>query len=143
MTAKFLAIVIAVVIWIAGAAPAPVAPPPSPAASAGQATPTPKSSPSSTPASNSQPAAGDWIYPNSTQLEANKWRSSDDPQVITNWYKSKIEALGMNAKSFVQTNTNGQVLNKLVAANGNSKISVEISKSSADSQTSILVVLDN
>lgn len=130
MTAKFLAIVIAVVIWIAGAAPAPVAQ----SDSAVLATPTPSANP--------QPA-GDWGYPNSTQLAAGKWQSSADPQVITNWYKSKIETLGTSAKSFVQTNTNGNVLNKLVAANGSSKVSVEISKSSSDSQTSILVVLDN
>ena len=146
MTAKFLAIVIAVVIWIAGAAPAPVAQPDS----AGPGTPlpalaTPKAlqAGTPTPATNPQPATGDWGYPNSTQLATGKWQSSDSPQTITNWYKSKIEALGMPAKSFVQTNTNGNFLNKLVAANGSSKVTVEISKGSGNSQTSILVVLDN
>lgn len=145
MTAKILAIVIAVVIWIAGAAPAPVAHPDS-AGLVGTPIPeaTPKKTlPTPTPTANSQPAAGSWVYPNSTQLATGKWQSSADPGVITNWYKSKIEALGTSAKSFVQTNTNGNVLNKLVAANGSSKVSVEISKGSADSQTSILVVLDN
>ena len=59
-----------------------------------------------------------------------------------NWYKDKIKALGMNATSFVQTNTNDNVLNKLVAANNSQKVTVEISRSNSSSPTSVSIVLD-
>ena len=99
-------------------------------------TPTPKTSP--TPVA----AATDWKYPNSAPAGDNEWISSDDPKIITDWYKNKINALGLNAKSFVQTSTNGNVLNKLAADNGALSVTVEITKSAADTQTTILVVLD-
>jgi len=119
---KFWLVAVAALVWMMGATPRPWLPTPTP-----------------TPVVLPQPA-GSWVYPNSTRQDANRWKSGDDPGVITNWYKNKIEALGMNTKSFVQTNTNGQVLNKLVAANDNIKVSVEISKSPSDSQALILVV---
>ncbi len=83
-----------------------------------------------------------WAYPGSTSVGDSKWQSNDPPQVITNWYKDKIKSQGMNATSFVQTNTNDNILNKLVGANGSMKVSVEITRASGISQTSISVVLD-
>jgi len=84
-----------------------------------------------------------FIYPNSSRvsIEENSvvLQSSDDPQAITNWYKEKITGLGMNAKSFVQTNTNGNVLNKLIAANSDLKVSMTISKKKNQSSTEIIV----
>jgi len=47
--------------------------------------------------------------------------------------------MGMNAKSFVQTNTNGNILNKLVSANGETKVSIEISKNGSEAQTKISI----
>jgi len=55
------------------------------------------------------------------------------------WHKEKITSMGMNAKSFVQTNTNGNILNKLVSANGETKVSIEISKNGSEAQTKISI----
>lgn len=82
-------------------------------------------------------------YPNSVVISSNFFgvslESTDNPQTITNWYKEKIKAMGLNANSFVQTNANDNVLNKLVASNGKVKISVEIKKQSNDPVTKISV----
>src|SRR3989344_5032212 len=60
---------------------------------------------------SSQQNLSSFIYPGSIILNQSGGeiilQSTDDPQVITNWYKEKITNMGMNAKSFVQTNTNG------------------------------------
>lgn len=84
-----------------------------------------------------------FIYPNSTKISSEKnsifLESTDDSQAITNWYKEKITGMGVNAKSFVQTNTNGNVLNKLVGANGVSQVAVEISKQNSESKTVIKI----
>ena len=81
-------------------------------------------------------------YPGSNKTSSNTYTSSDDPQKITDWYKDKIKSLGANSKSFVQTNTNGNVLNKLVGAKSGLTISVEIKKAAGDGQTVITVTLD-
>lgn len=118
---------------------------PSPAPSS---SPTPFSSPKNSPlptptpaSTTSSPKSADWQYPGSTG-NGNHWQSSDSPQVITDWYKNKIKTLNLNATSFVQTNTNNNVLNKLVAANGSTKVAIEITKDASSSQTSISVNLD-
>ena len=84
----------------------------------------------------------DLQYPGSNKTGSNTYQSSDDPGKITDWYKDKIKSLGANSKSFVQTNTNGNVLNKLVGAKSGLTISVEIKKRSGDNQTTITVTLD-
>lgn len=85
----------------------------------------------------------DLQYPNSRQAGSNDasliFESSDDPDLITNWYKEKIRNLGMNSKSFVQTKTNGNVLNKLVGARGDKEVRVEIVKKNDESVTKITV----
>lgn len=87
-----------------------------------------------------------FIYPGSIKVSGGEnnlvLQSSDDPQVITNWYKEKITNMSMNAKSFVQTNTNGNVLNKLTGAKPGFKVSIEISKKSNEGVVRILVSLD-
>lgn len=87
-----------------------------------------------------------FIYPNSVKINIDAssviLQSSDDPQVITNWYKEKITNMGMNTKSFVQTNTNGNVLNKLVAANSDFKVSVTVSKKNNQSSVEIAVSIN-
>jgi len=85
----------------------------------------------------------DLKYPSSRQLESSDtsfvFESNDDPDLITNWYKEKIKSLGMNSKSFVQTKTNGNVLNKLVGARGDKEIRVGIVKKNDESVTKITV----
>ncbi len=136
MAKLWLALVV-MLLWAVGARHG------SSAQSAPSPTPHPSATPRSIPTpSSSSVSTSDWKYPNSTSTGDNKWQSNDGPQVITNWYKSRIEALHLNAQSFVQTDTNDNVLNKLVAGSGAFKVSVEISKSSTFSQTSISVVLD-
>jgi hypothetical protein len=88
----------------------------------------------------------DFFYPGATQISSHdnelKLESSDDPSKITDWYKSKIESLDMNAKSFVNTKTNGNVLNKLVGDNGDLEVRVEISKKENETKVKISVELD-
>lgn len=98
----------------------------------------------SVPTHTPRPAAdSSWQYPGSVVVGTMKWESRDDAKKITEWYKSKLVARGANAKSFVQTETNGEVLNKLVAAGSNGKIAVEISKKMDNPVVTISVVLDN
>lgn len=153
MPAKVIAIVVASVIWVVGvfqnvpqdgapnasSSPSPTQyPSPTPIL-----TPKPPSSPppvfSPLPSPTSTNSAAGWEYPQASFKGGNSWMSSDLPSKITDWYESKIETAGMNAKSFVQTNTNGNVLNKLVAADGKSTIEIEISRSGSDAQTTITI----
>ena len=100
--------------------------------------------PTSTPVPSPQKDMSSFVYPGSTILNQSggemTLQSTDDPQTITKWYKEKITSLNMNAKSFVQTNTNGNILNKLVAAKSGFKISVEISKKNNEGKTEISVI---
>ncbi|MCL4418615.1 hypothetical protein M1146_00770 [Patescibacteria group bacterium] len=87
-----------------------------------------------------------FIYPGSIKVNGGEnslvLQSNDDPQAITNWYKEKITNISMNAKSFVQTNTNGNVINKLVGAKPGFKVGVEVSKKSGEGTVRISVTLD-
>lgn len=53
-------------------------------------------------------------------------RSSADVDAVTNWYKEKVRGEGMNIKTFVTTKANEKIVNKLVGANANKEIRVEI-----------------
>jgi len=98
----------------------------------------------SIPIPSSQRNMSSFAYPGSIILNQSEkemtLQSLDDPTSITNWYKEKIVNLNMNAKSFVQINTNGNILNKLVAAKSGFKISVEISKKNNEGKTEISVI---
>jgi len=63
--------------------------------------------------------------------------------VITEWYRSRINSLGYNVKSFVKTSANDKVLNKLAAAKSGSEISVEIARDPGSIVTAITVLIDN
>ena len=113
-------------------------------------TPTPIPIPTSIPSTSTptpffQINMSSFIYPGSTILNQSEdkmtLQSSDDPQAITNSYKKKITSMGMNAKSFVQTNTNGNILNKLAGANGSINVSIEISKQNSESKTVIKILI--
>lgn len=81
-------------------------------------------------------------YPNSTQISNGVeliLQSFDNPQTITDWYKNIITGNGLKTTSFIQTNTNGEILNKLVGANNNSEVRVEISKQANQAVVTIKV----
>jgi hypothetical protein len=109
----------------------------------------PTQKPTNTPApnnpSNATVSISRFRYPNATVTSSSDTRleltSSDSPTSITDWYKNSINSIGMNTKSFVTTNTNGKVLNKLVGAGNGSEIRVEITKESSDSTVKIIVEL--
>jgi hypothetical protein len=119
--------------------------------------PTPTQTPTPTPIQSPVPTPKQPALPNQTQIpsklqypNANKisteantsiYQSQDDPDTITDWYKEKIESLGMSAKSFVKTKTNDNVLNKLVGADGEYEIRVEITKSADSPTTEIKVTI--
>lgn len=85
----------------------------------------------------------DFKYPNSSSVgsveNGIKLESSDDPKAVTDWYEEKIRSLGFKSKSFVKTATNGNILNKLVAASASKEVRVEIEKSAGSSKVSIIV----
>lgn len=91
----------------------------------------PTSTPTSKPDQPSQ-TIWDFQYPGSDVISKTETtvtlESSDDPKKITDWYKDKIKAMNMNVNTFVQTSTNGNVLNKLVGANGEAEVRIEITK---------------
>lgn len=83
----------------------------------------------------------DLKYPNSTIISENNsnltLENSDDPTIITNWYKDKIRQLNMTTKSFVSTNNNNNILNKLVGSKANLELTVDISKQNGQNTTQI------
>ncbi|MDO8498394.1 MAG: hypothetical protein Q7S44_01265 [bacterium] len=84
--------------------------------------------------------SSDFVYPHATPTpDFSSFKSSDDTTAITNWYREKIKSLGMSTTSFVQTNTNGNVLNKLVGSDGQKEIEVEISKKSSSKEAKIVL----
>lgn len=82
-------------------------------------------------------------YPNAKTITSSnnqlQLQSSDSPQAITNWYKDKLNSLGYSTTSFVTTNTNDNVENKLAAAGRGKNVQVEIKKSAGDSLVTIKV----
>lgn len=130
--------------------PAPITP---------ETTISPTNQPSLTPASTVTPTVisssvpspakfniNSFIYPGSIKTSGGEnslaLQSNDDPQTITSWYKEKITNMSMNAKSFVQTNTSGNILNKLAGAKPGFKVSIEISKKNDEGTVRISVSLD-
>lgn len=81
-------------------------------------------------------------YPGSQVVETSTTMlvlySNDSPGTITDWYQGQIESRGMNTKSFVKTNSNGSILNKLAGA-GNGSVAVEISAQEGSNPTKIVV----
>lgn len=109
-------------------------------------TPSPTSMPS--PSNTSAPTQKSsnlrqFLYPDATiSLQSDNSLtlvSSDDAQTITDWYKNKINELGMNTRSFVQTKTNDNLHNVLAAAKSGEEIKVTITKNAGDSQVSIVI----
>ncbi|KKU92476.1 MAG: hypothetical protein UY21_C0001G0099 [Microgenomates group bacterium GW2011_GWA1_48_10] len=108
------------------------------AAKTPESKPTPKS-----PAPSSENNLEQFRYPGSTVVNSSptslSLESSDNPDSITNWYKDKLKSLGYNANSFVTTKSNDKIVNKLVSADGNTEIRVEITRNPGDSITKTTV----
>lgn len=90
-------------------------------------------------------SSSEFQYPNSTIIfqsgNSLTLESNNDPNTITNWYKEKIRAMGMNATAFSQTSVNGNISNKLAGAGSGRKIDVSITKSVNQSKTTIQLTL--
>lgn len=86
---------------------------------------------------------GDFKYPNSNVVAENNeelfLKSTDDPELITNWYKALIKNFSMNIRNFLQTKTNGNVLNRLSAENKRREIDVDIAKQSNSREVEIRI----
>jgi hypothetical protein len=87
------------------------------------------------------------IYPNAIHIietgNTISFQTTDDTDTVSNWYKNLIISFHMNTQTFIKTNTNGNILNKLVGVNGNEKqLRVEISKGSTMSVTSVIVTFN-
>jgi len=114
-------------------------------------TPTKKPTPTNFPIPTQSPQSSnlsEYKYPNSQIVSSSSnslsLESSDNSDSITEWYKGKINSQGMNVKTFVTTKANDKVLNKLVGADGNKEIRIEISKEDIASFVNISVtVIEN
>lgn len=106
------------------------------------AIPQPTNAPTAKPQDSSS-AIPDFKYPNSNITSSSQnslsMESSDTSDAITNWYKNKINSMGMNVKTFVTTSANEKVLNKLVGADGSREIRIEISQENNSSKVKISV----
>ena len=111
-------------------------------------TPIPTKTPIPSPTNTPKPASSNlssFQYPNSQVVSSSEnsliLNSIDNADSITDWYKEKIKGDGMSVTSFVTTKTNDNVLNKLVGADGEREIRVEITKEAGSSTVKISVTL--
>lgn len=102
--------------------------------------------PTNTPTSqpqNQNTSNTSWQYPNSQQTNSqgntSTYQSADDPATIANWYKNKIQSLGMNTTSFIQNEVNGNISNELVGSNGSNSVRISIMRNTGQSTVTITV----
>jgi len=111
------------------------------------ATPTFSESPTSFPNSPTFQKSGmeSYKYPGAKVINFSDreilMQSFDDPDVITNWYRSIIQNQNLNVKTFVTTKTNDNVLNKLVGVSQEFEIEVVIEKKSGENIIRISIEL--
>ena len=67
-------------------------------------------------------------------------QSGDNINVITNWYKKKLQNLNMTIQKSVKKQTKDNTFNKLVASDGKNQINVEISKRTTEKNTTINIM---
>jgi len=102
----------------------------------------PKPTPTPEPPAPQPELQGEYIYQGASIVSRDPlvMRSNDAPEAISDWYESKIRAAGFDVKSFVRTNTNGNLLHKFAAEDGDgSSITVEIDRPSGEEVTKITV----
>jgi len=121
--------------------PSPTPAPSSTSASVSTSTPEPKPTVKTEESSDTE----GWNYPGSRVVSSSSntlvLESTDDPDPITDWYKSRIKSHGMNVTSFVTTKTNDNVLNKLAGADGSIEINITIERKSGETTTRITTPL--
>lgn len=97
------------------------------------------------PSPTPSPLHTELIYPGSTLIKNTEQsfflESEDTPDEITAWYKDTIESLGMNAKSAIQIQTNEDIQNKIVGANKDREVTIDITKKSDTKIVSIIITL--
>lgn len=97
--------------------------------------------------SSEKPSSSNYIYPNATVLSQSEneihLETSDSTQSVTDWYKNYISENNMNTTSFVTTNTNDNILNRLAGSGNGQKIDVEIQKNSGESTTKVKIILNS
>ncbi len=100
--------------------------------------------PTKTPSSNVA-YSQTFIYPRSKIISNENGKitleSSDSAKTITDWYKNKIKEQGMNTTSFVTTNTNGKIYNKLTGSISTKTVEIEIKKESDESTVHVVISL--
>lgn len=86
-----------------------------------------------------------FIYPNATRQSVSQstviLQSTDDISTITDWYEDKIKDMGLQTKTFVRTNSNGTVLNRLVGSRSSYELSVELRKNADSPQSTITLTI--
>lgn len=85
------------------------------------------------------------VYPGATDSNSDgaTFESFDDVSLITDWYKDKIQSLNMSTTSFIQTNTNGNILNRMIGSDGKKEIEIEISKRRDQEEVQIILNVNN
>lgn len=111
--------------------PVPVTPSPTPSVPPATAKPTA----SSTPVSQ---GAGDWVYPGSIK-SADTYETTDAPDTVTEWYRTKIIQSGSTVKNFVQTKSNNVVNNSLQGVTAQGTVSIQIFTSQGSTKTKIRI----
>ncbi len=101
----------------------------------------PTSTPTPTPSSLPNQSSGNYQYPGSTSVGGNTYKSTVDPDVITEWYRQKFADEGMGATSVIKTKANEKVINKIVAADNSKQVSVEITRDPGQAETMIVVLV--
>ncbi|MBI4036907.1 hypothetical protein HY385_00600 [Candidatus Daviesbacteria bacterium] len=105
--------------------------------------PTHSQAPSLATASPSSDSSGQFVYPNAQTINQDQGmvnlQSEDNPTTITNWYQDKIKQLGFTITTSIQTNTNGNLSNKLIGNNKDQFIDIEITKQYNQPKTIIII----
>lgn len=85
----------------------------------------------------------DLVYPGSIKLTEKEnffsLESYDNPRKITDWYESKIEEKDLKVRTFLRTNSNENILNRVVGIKGQTKITIDVTKKNTDERTKISV----
>ncbi len=97
--------------------------------------------------SKEKSSPANYFYPGATVTSQSgaeiNLESNDSTEQVTEWYKNYIEINSMNTTSFMTTNTNNNVLNRLVGTGNGQKIDVEIKKNSEERTTRIKILLNS
>jgi len=111
--------------------------------------PKPSSVPTSIPASVSEKPGkvSEFLYPGSTVIlqEEKKLnlKSDDSVDTITGWYEAKTRSGNYGAISFVKTNTNSNILNRLSGEREGGKVEVLIKKEDSTAEVLIEVIVSS